>query len=116
MEKTKEDIWRAYTSAWSQSDQEKRLALLSEIAEADCLYQDPGSEQKGLTGLSGYMGAFQQSVPGGHFELVDFKSHHDKSLAKWTLLNKEGQKLQEGISYGKYSAGHKLQQMTGFFY
>lgn len=113
---TKEEIWKAYTSAWSEPDRKNRLSLLRRIMKDDCQYQDMNTDLLGIEALSDLMESFQQGVPGGYFALQDFKSHHDKSLAKWTLMSQSGEKIQEGISYGLYTSEAKLQQMTGFFY
>tara|TARA_Y100000768_G_scaffold169963_1_gene127223 strand:- start:93 stop:443 length:351 start_codon:yes stop_codon:yes gene_type:complete len=116
MKENYESVWKTYTTAWSEPDREKRFYVLKTILEEECLYQDPHSEVKGAAELTDYMAAFQNSVPGGHFILQDFKTHHNKSLAKWNLLNSAGEKIQEGISYGYYAESGKLEQMTGFFY
>jgi hypothetical protein len=58
---------------------------------------------------------FQKQVPGGHFVTDSFATHHQKSIAKWTMRGVNAEKLGEGTSYGEYDEQGLLVAMTGFF-
>jgi hypothetical protein len=107
--------WETYGSAWKAGTrEEKRAALLASVAR-DCTYRDPVSELRGHDALVDYMLAFHQQIPGGHFVITYFCTHHDRSVAKWNMVDASGKALGDGVSYGEYGADGKLVAMTGFF-
>ncbi|NOS74028.1 MAG: hypothetical protein HOP36_05725 [Methyloglobulus sp.] len=57
----------------------------------------------------------QKNVSGVSFVTTDFKSHHDRSLTHWDMVDGEGNRLAQGASYGLYGADGRLTQMSGFF-
>jgi hypothetical protein len=58
---------------------------------------------------------FQRQIPGAYFEVLDFLSHHNTSLARWDMKSADGAKIGDGYSFGEYSSDGKLVKMTGFF-
>lgn len=78
-------------------------------------YCDPGGLRQGRQALSDYMGDFQASVPGGSFRIHSVQDHHDRSLARWTLLGPGGATLHSGTSFGLLAEDGRLQAITGFF-
>ncbi len=61
------------------------------------------------------MSELQKNVPGLKFIITDFKSHHDRSLAHWNMVDGKGNFLSQGTSFGLYGSDGRLKQMTGFF-
>jgi hypothetical protein len=79
------------------------------------LYRDPLTEAKGHEPLIGYMLAFHAQIPGAHFVTKYFLAHHERSIAKWNLVDGSGNVIGDGISYAEYGSDGKLVAMTGFF-
>lgn len=107
--------WDTYGHAWAQPDPAERAALLETCLSSDCIYSDPGIQTTGHAQLSDYMAGVQHDVPGLRFVITEFASHHDRSLAHWSMVDGEGTELTPGVSYGWYGDDGKLLQMTGFF-
>lgn len=116
MESNSQQItWETYTRSWSETNTSKRLQLFEECLSPDCVYTDPLTQTTGYAQLFGYMSELQKNVPGVKFVTTDFKSHHDRSLTHWSMVDDNGNVLSQGASYGMYSADGRLLQMTGFF-
>lgn len=115
MDEQHKETWETYVSAWrAVSTGEKRASLRESVTEA-CAYRDPLTEAKGHEQLIGYMLDFHKQVPGGHFVTKYFRAHHDRSIAKWDLVDGSGNAIGDGISYAEYGSDGKLVAMTGFF-
>lgn len=110
-----QDIWETYTKAWAESDDLKRFQLFEKSLHPECEYTDPLIYIIGYEQLAGYMSELQKNVPGVHFISTHFKSHHDHSLAYWNMIDKMGNVLSQGVSYGRYGMDGRLLQMTGFY-
>lgn len=107
--------WETYVAAWrNPSEAEKRAALQQAVAET-AEYRDPLAEAKGHDSLIGYMLTFHQQAPGAYFATTYFLAHHDRSIARWNMVDQQGNVLGDGISYGQYGSDGKLVAMTGFF-
>lgn len=106
--------WDTYASTWN-APADQRKALFEASLDARCVYTDPTQQTEGWDALMAYMDEFQQQVPGGHFVTRTFQTHHDRSIATWTMHGEDGSTLGQGISYGQYTAQGKLIAMTGFF-
>jgi hypothetical protein len=110
-----EDTWETYVSAWRiPSVDEKRRILQQAVADSG-EYRDPLAETKGHDQLIGYMVAFHEQAPGAYFTTTYFLAHHDRSVARWNMVDGEGNVLGDGITYGQYGGDGKLVAMTGFF-
>ena len=109
------NTWETYTKSWSVADTSKRLQLFEQCLSPDCVYSDPMTQATGYDQLSGYMSELHKNVPGVAFVTTDFKSHHDRSLTHWNMVDGKGNILSQGASYGMYGADGRLTQMTGFF-
>jgi hypothetical protein len=108
-------VWEHYTSAWKLTSIAEKRALFADCLAPACVYTDPLTIARGWDALLEYMVAFHAQVPGGHFVTQQFFSHHRCSVARWTMLNAEGETLDEGISYAEYDDEGRLRNMTGFF-
>lgn len=107
--------WETYASAWKANGAAAKRAALAQSVAGAAVYRDPLTERPGHDALVEYMLEFHKQVPGGHFETTYFLAHHDRSVAKWNMLNKDGEKIGDGVSYCEYGADGKLVTMTGFF-
>lgn len=109
------NIWETYTKSWSVTDTEERLRLFEQCLSRECMYTDPITQAIGYGQLSGYMSELHKNVPGVRFVTTEFKSHHDRSLTHWNMVDGKGSTLSQGASYGMYGSDGRLTQMTGFF-
>ena len=112
---TPDALWHRYAAIWSL-DAGKREAELAICLADDITYCDPNGLIPGRAALSDYMGRFQESVPGGRFEIRSVLHHHDRSIANWSLRGATGHVLQTGTSFGLLSDNGRLRAITGFFH
>lgn len=108
-------MWETYSLAWSELDEGKRLELFEKSVSPHCDYADPLIQMGGYRALSGYMAELQKNVPGIKFVTTAFKTHHDKSLAQWNMVDGNGNLLAPGISALTHSVDGRLVEMSGFF-
>ena len=113
--KTPHAIWETYASAWKETDPDRRRALLNASLDPHCRYRDPLASTEGFDALAAYMDQFQQQIPGGHFVTQRYWHHGDRCAAAWEMRGSNGDKLDEGVSFGEYNADGKLVTMTGFY-
>ncbi len=110
-----QSTWETYTHSWSETDSTKRLQLFRQCLSPECVYTDPLIQTTGYDELSGYMAELHKNIPGVRFVTTDFKTHHDRSLTHWNMVDGNGNVLSQGASYGLYGADGHLIQMTGFY-
>lgn len=115
MSQSLQTIWETYTASWKTDSAADRQALFSESLDPACTYSDPLISAQGWEQLTTYMEDFHRQVPGGHFATHYFASHHRQSIAKWNMVDGDGQVIGEGVSYGRYNDKDQLISMTGFF-
>lgn len=115
MDSDKQTTWERYAAAWREPTAEGKQAALDATVEATCTYRDPLAVAEGHRALIDYMLAFHQQVPGGHFLTTYFLAHHDRSIAKWDMVDGAGAVIGHGVSYGEYGARGKLVAIAGFF-
>lgn len=109
-----ESLWPRYSKIWSAAPA-LRARELRECLADDATYCDPNGALHGRAALSDYMGGFQQSVPGGRFEILQVTAHNGRSLARWALLNSDGVTLQLGASFAIHDSKGRLKDISGFF-
>ncbi len=108
-------MWDTYASAWKAEVTAERRAALAASLAADAIYRDPLAECRGQEALEAYMTDFHRQVPGGYFETTWFLAHHGRSIAKWNMMARDGEKIGDGVSYVEYDAAGKLTSISGFF-
>lgn len=109
------ETWETYASAWKAADAPTKRAALARSVGSAAIYRDPLAQCAGHEELVGYMLDFHKQVPGGHFQTTYFQAHNGRSIAKWNMVNQNGQTISDGVSFGEYGADGKLVAMTGFF-
>lgn len=107
--------WDTYTAAWRADSEATRQDLLAHSVHPDCHYADPLVQAAGWPALTAYMRDLQQQIPGVHFVTQQFIAHHQKSMARWQMVDGQAQVLGEGVSFGEYTTEGMLLRMTGFF-
>jgi len=108
-------VWERYVASWKAQSVPQKRALLETCVAQGCTYTDPLQIAQGWDALLEYMSQFQKQVPGGYFVTEYFATHHQKSIAKWRMLNADAAQIGEGMSYGEYDPSGQLVAMTGFF-
>ncbi len=106
--------WETYASSWSARSSDERKALFSKSLTATCQYADPLAETDGWEALDAYMIEVQKRWPGVAFVTKYFLAHHNRSVAKWEMLDGD-EHISAGTSFGEYDPSGKLLRMTGFF-
>lgn len=109
-----EKKWEDYASAWSQPAS-ARDDLLNELVVDGVTYADPHSDVVGRAAFSAHIGQFQNDVPGAYFEIVDVKSHHSRTLARWRLCGKDGAEMIQGTSFAAVADDGRFASFSGFF-
>ncbi|URK88924.1 nuclear transport factor 2 family protein [Rhizobium sp. RCAM05350] len=112
---TSEALWKQYAAIWSMEGEERKTELAACLA-GDATYCDPNGLIHGPGELSTYMGHFQQSAPGGQFQIQSVLHHHGRSLADWALQGPDGSILQAGTSFATLTDDGRLHHISGFFY
>lgn len=107
--------WERYTESWKVASPEQKQALLDGSVSPRCVYTDPLTRAEGWSQLIAYMVDFHRQMPGGHFVTRHFAAHHQRSLARWDMLDGAGKVIGDGSSYGEYDETGLLLAMTGFF-
>jgi hypothetical protein len=108
-------IWERYVEAWKLGAREAKAAALGDSVIAACTYRDPLAIAHGHAELISYMIEFHRQVPGGHFVTTHFQAHHDRSVARWNMVDGAGNVIGDGVSFGEYGESGMLTTMTGFF-
>jgi SnoaL-like domain len=109
-----EDLWQRYSRIWSIAGDQSAVEMQACLS-ADVSYCDPNVSLTGLRPLADYMAGFRGSSPGREFRIRTVKAHHDRSVARWDLVDADGSVVAPGISFGIVSSDGKFQFITGFF-
>lgn len=115
MEQDVEKVWQAYSEAWTDITVEDRLRLLSENVTEDVVLIAPDGVGHGREELLTRLADFQKTFPGASFQTKNFISHHNRSLADWNMVAKDGSVILTGYSVGHYNADGKLSEITGYW-
>jgi hypothetical protein len=115
MDQDRRTVWERYVMSWKVSSATEKRAIYASCLAPDCVYTDPLVQAKGWDELLQYMLDFQQQIPGGHFLTEQFIEHHQRSIARWKMLNADAVAIGDGVSYAEYDAQGRLVAMTGFF-
>lgn len=108
-----QDTIDAYVSAWNETDDAKRRAILQKCWREDATYTDPTSHAPGLDALVAHIGGFHQQMPGAGIKRISgIDEHHGSLRFAWKL---EGGPPMEGIDIGHLAEDGKLQSILGFF-
>ncbi len=111
---TPEELWSRYARIWS-SKADVRERELEVCFAAEPVYCDPNIMLKGRKALSDYMASFQTGMPGCAFQIQSVKSHHDRSLTFWRLIDSSGQEMNSGVSSALHYADGRFVNIAGFF-
>lgn len=106
-------IWNEYAACWSLAPDD-RESKLAKCGTRDVQYKDANTITNGLSELSGYMEAFRSTSPASRFRIDTVLSHHDATMARWSVLDAEGRSVGTGASFASKRDG-LFGNITGFF-
>jgi hypothetical protein len=115
MDNDKRATWERYAAAWKAATREAKQAALAASTAPTVTYRDPLTVAESHAALVDYMIAFHAQVPGGWFSTTYFLAHHDRSIAKWDMIDDAGAVIGHGVSYGEYNTRGELVAIVGFF-
>lgn len=78
-------------------------------------YSDPLASTNSQDELLGYMEQFHLQSNGAYFVTRKFLQHGQSSAANWDLLSQKGDKIGEGISFGRYDQNGLLVETSAFY-
>ena len=97
---TNQEAWKLYEkylSAWNTPSIEERLKIATEVLSENMEYQTARHDLSiGRSVVIEDMAAFQERVPGGHFEIGDVSSHHNVALLTWVMIQADGKEVARG--------------------
>src|SRR5690242_14084742 len=109
-----EALWHRYARIWSL-DTSRRDAEMAACLAPDVTYADPQISLSGVRPFAEYMAGFGNSFPGHAFRINAVKAHHDRSAARWDLVNAAGGTVFPGISFGVVGGDGRFLSLSGFF-
>jgi len=113
---TTQQIVEAYGSAWNETDEAKRRAVLERSWADDGVYTDPQSHAEGRDALVQLIGGFQQQFGGASIvPTSNVDEHHGKLRFTWKMLGADGKQVMEGIDFGELAPDGRIQRIVGFF-
>lgn len=111
------EIIDLYCKAWSASDAEERVQLLTAVWAADASYVDPSVSLKGVGELLAHIAQVQAQFPG--LKIVrrsKVDCHHNVARFAWQAIKADGQPLPEGLDLAFITDdGLQLAGIIGFF-
>ena len=109
-------VWEQYVSSWKAEGRKAKRGLIEGAIAPKGTYTDPIADPiDSVEGLVDYMVAFHQQVPGGHFVTEWYQFHHGASAARWTMRDRDGNVIGDGVSHARYDENGQIEAVTGFF-
>jgi hypothetical protein len=110
------DVINTYIAAWNETDEAKRLELVTRAWAPDATYVDPIMSGEGHEGIDAMIAAAQQQFPEHRFELsFGPDAHNDNVRFAWQLYGPGGgEPVAAGADFGKLAGDGRLKAVTGF--
>ena len=109
------EIVATYGSAWNETDESKRAALLEQAFAADGTYQDPMGAANSRDELVAHIAGFHAMMPG---QVIDQASavdaHGDVFRFAWVMRDGAEVTL-EGMDFGEVAPDGRIRRIVGFF-
>ena len=110
------EVVATYGSAWAETDEAKRRALLEAAWTESGVYVDPTGRADGREALVQHIGGFQQMLPGHRIDLASGIDEHDSYLRfAWKMIGPDEAVVMEGVDFGALDTDGKLKSIVGFF-
>jgi SnoaL-like domain len=110
------EVIDTYIAAWNETDEARRLELVTRAWAPDATYVDPLMSGEGHRGITAMIAAAQQQFPGHRFELsFGPDAHNDKVRFAWSLYGPDGgDAVAAGADFGALAGDGRLESVTGF--
>jgi uncharacterized protein YndB with AHSA1/START domain len=106
----------SWFEAWAQSDENKRVEILSRIAAPDIRFRDQFSLLEGVTDLSAHIGASLRFMPGIRLQPEGEIRHCQGTvLANWMVVMGDGQRRGSGTNVFLLNADRRITAVTGLW-
>jgi uncharacterized protein YndB with AHSA1/START domain len=106
----------SYVAAWAATDADRRLELLQGCWSDDGLFADSMGSAEGRIGLSNYIGAAQQFMPGARLERVgEATLVLDRARFAWRASAADGHVLGKGTSFAEFDPVGRITRLSGFW-
>jgi hypothetical protein len=115
MDQNRRAVWERYVASWKAATATEKTAIYETCLAPNCAYTDPLVQANGWDELLAYMLDFHRQLPGAHFVTEQFIEHHQRSIARWKMMNVDAIAIGDGVSYAEYDLQGRLVAMTGFF-
>ncbi|HKS99365.1 MAG TPA: nuclear transport factor 2 family protein [Rugosimonospora sp.] len=108
------DTWRHYAKCFATSGDERERLMNAHLSPT-VVYRDPNTEVHGHQAFAAEMTRTQAMFPGHTFEVFAVDAHHDRSVARWRLLDADGNHVANGLSHAIHDTDGRLSDITGFY-
>jgi SnoaL-like domain len=110
------EIIDTYIAAWNETDDARRLELVTRAWAPDATYVDPLMSGEGHKGIDAMIAAAQQQFPQHRFELSFGPDAHNGNVRfAWQLYGPDGgEPVAAGADFGSLAGDGRLQAVTGF--
>lgn len=106
----------AYMSAWGETDDTRRGELLARCWSDEGLFADSMGSAEGRAGLSTYIAAAQQFMPGARLDRVGSVTLVlDRARFAWRAFSAEGTPLGQGVNFVEFDATGRIARLSGFW-
>jgi hypothetical protein len=103
-------------SAWGETESARRLELLERCWCDDGLFADSMGSAEGRDGLSAYIAAAQQFMPGARLARVGPATLVlDRARFAWRALSVDGTPLGQGVNFVEFDATGRMARLSGFW-
>lgn len=111
-----ESVIDTYIAAWGETDVGRRLELLNRCWSEDGLFADSMGSAEGRGGLSNYIGAAQQFMPGARIERTDPATLVlDRARFSWRALAADGSPVGQGVNFAEFDSSGRIHRLSGFW-
>ena len=106
----------AYMCAWAEVDPARRLELLRHCWRDDGVFADSMGSAEGPAGLSAYIEAAQQVMPGARLERAGAATLVlDRARFAWRAVAADGTPLGQGVNFAEFDATGRIARLSGFW-
>jgi uncharacterized protein YndB with AHSA1/START domain len=106
----------AYMAAWGETDGGRRIELLNGCWSEDGLFADSMGSAEGRGGLSNYIGAAQQFMPGARIERIGPAALVlDRARFSWRASGADGTPLGQGVNFAEFDSAGRIARLSGFW-
>jgi hypothetical protein len=113
---TPEEAVLTYGSAWTETDPEKRLALLEQSWADDGVFHDPQGRVEGRQALADHIGTFQVAMAGHRIDATTGVHAYDQyARFGWKMYGPENNELLEGVDFCEFDTDGRIKLIVGFW-